>query len=181
MKSRHWSVRWLFWIGLVCALATPAYAQPADALKKAQAAFDQAQLDYLQGKYDEAAAGFESAFAARQFPQFLYNVGASWHMKGKKASDSDAYTKAVDAYRRYLAADPQASDKAKVEKAIGVLEAEIKRLIDAENDILSDDTLVELLKGKGFDLARRTVAKYREAIGIGSSIKRRRQRKMTGG
>ena len=34
-----------------------------------------------------------------------------------------------------------------------------ERLIGAENDILSDDTLVELLKGKGFDLARRTVAK----------------------
>jgi len=41
--------------------------------------------------------------------------------------------------------------------------------------------LVELLKEKGFDLARRTVAKYREAIGIGSSIQRRRQRKMSGG
>ena len=58
---------------------------------------------------------------------------------------------------------------------------EIKRLIGAEQEILSDDTLVELLKAKGFDLARRPVAKYREASGIGSSIQRRRQRKMTGG
>ncbi|MEO6580468.1 MAG: RNA polymerase factor sigma-54 [Sphingomicrobium sp.] len=58
---------------------------------------------------------------------------------------------------------------------------EIKRLIAAEDEILSDDTLVELLKAKGFDLARRTVAKYREALGIGSSIQRRRSRKMTGG
>ena len=58
---------------------------------------------------------------------------------------------------------------------------EIKRLIGAEQEILSDDTLVELLKHKGFDLARRTVAKYREALGIGSSIQRRRSRKMTGG
>ncbi len=58
---------------------------------------------------------------------------------------------------------------------------EIKRLIDAETDILSDDTLVDLLKEKGFDLARRTVAKYREAVGIGSSIQRRRSRKMLGG
>ncbi|MEO5578342.1 MAG: RNA polymerase factor sigma-54 [Sphingomicrobium sp.] len=58
---------------------------------------------------------------------------------------------------------------------------EIKRLIAAEDDILSDDILVEMLKGKGFDLARRTVAKYREASGIGSSIQRRRSRKMTGG
>jgi RNA polymerase sigma-54 factor len=41
---------------------------------------------------------------------------------------------------------------------------------------LSDDTLVELLNAKGFDIARRTVAKYREALGIGSSVQRRRAR-----
>jgi len=122
--------RVVFVIGMViCALAfRPAHAQPADALKKAQAAFDKAQLDYLQGKYDDAAQGFVDAFAARPFPQFLYNAGASYHMKGKKASDPDAYQKAVDAYRSYLDKEPQAADKAKVEKAIGVLEAEIKRL-----------------------------------------------------
>ena len=61
------------------------------------------------------------------------------------------------------------------------VKAEIRKLVDAETEILSDDTLVELLKAKGYDLARRTVAKYREAIGIGSSIQRRRQRKMSGG
>ncbi|MBA3393889.1 MAG: PEGA domain-containing protein [Deltaproteobacteria bacterium] len=129
MKSTIWSVV----VMLFCAFAVVpmARAQPADALKKAQAAFDQAQLDYLQGKYDEAAAGFQEAYNARAFPQFLYNVGASFHMKGKKTSDVDSYTKAVDAYRRYLAADPQAGDKVKVEKAIGVLEAEIKRIKDS--------------------------------------------------
>lgn len=57
----------------------------------------------------------------------------------------------------------------------------IGKLIAEERDILSDDTLVDLLKEQGFDLARRTVAKYREAMGIGSSIQRRRQRKMVGG
>ena len=45
---------------------------------------------------------------------------------------------------------------------------------------LSDDTLVDLLRADGFDLARRTVAKYREAIGIGSSVQRRRQRTLVG-
>jgi RNA polymerase sigma-54 factor len=61
------------------------------------------------------------------------------------------------------------------------VKAAIGQLIAQESDILSDDTLVDLLKQRGFDLARRTVAKYREAIGIGSSIQRRRQRKMMGG
>jgi len=121
-----------FVVGMVVfALATgPALGQPAGALTKAQSAFDQAQLDYLQGKYDDAARGFVDAFAARQFPQFLYNAGASYHMKGKQTSDPEAYQKAVDAYTEYLKKDPQAADKAKVEKAIGVLEAEIKRLKD---------------------------------------------------
>ena len=126
MKSRA-----LFVVCLgVCALAPMAFAQPADALKKAQSAFDQAQLDYLQGKYDEAAQGFQDAYAARNFPQFLYNVGASFHMKGKKDSNVDAYKKAVEFYKKYLGEDPQAADKPKVEKAITVLEAEIKRLND---------------------------------------------------
>ncbi|MBV1917757.1 MAG: RNA polymerase factor sigma-54 [Sphingomonadaceae bacterium] len=58
------------------------------------------------------------------------------------------------------------------------VKAAIKQLIDAEDPkaVLSDDTLVELLKEKGFSLARRTVAKYREAIGLGSSVQRRRQK-----
>nr|WP_047167324.1 RNA polymerase factor sigma-54 [Sphingomonas sp. Y57] len=59
------------------------------------------------------------------------------------------------------------------------VKSQIAKLIAAEgDDILSDDKLVELLKEKGFDLARRTVAKYREAIGLGSSVQRRRQRAM---
>jgi hypothetical protein len=114
----------------IAALALPATAQSPDALRKAQASFDQAQSDYLQGKYDEAAQGFQEAYSARPFPQFLYNVGASFHMKGKKASDVPSYTKAVEFYKRYLKEEPQATDKAKVEKAITVLEAEIKRLQD---------------------------------------------------
>ena len=105
--------RVVFVIGMViCALAIrQAHAQPADALKKAQAAFDKAQLDYLQGKYDDAAQGFIDAFAARPFPQFLYNVGASYHMKGKKTSDAAAYGKAVEFYKKYLAADPDTADR----------------------------------------------------------------------
>lgn len=58
----------------------------------------------------------------------------------------------------------------------------IRALIQAEDPkkILSDDTLVEMLNSKGFDIARRTVAKYREAMGIGSSVQRRRQKALEG-
>ena len=62
------------------------------------------------------------------------------------------------------------------------VKAQIRALIEAEQPdaILSDDTLVDLLRAKGFDLARRTVAKYREAIGLGSSVQRRRQKTLAG-
>jgi len=56
----------------------------------------------------------------------------------------------------------------------------IRTLIDAEaaNEILSDDRIVELLRSDGVDIARRTVAKYREAMSIPSSVQRRRQKRM---
>ena len=57
--------------------------------------------------------------------------------------------------------------------------AKIKSLIEAEtaDDILSDDDLVTLLRKDGVDIARRTIAKYREAMNIGSSVQRRRMKK----
>jgi RNA polymerase sigma-54 factor len=62
------------------------------------------------------------------------------------------------------------------------IKARIRALVDSEEPqrVLSDQKLVDLLKEEGFDLARRTVAKYREAIGIGSSAQRRRQKKLEG-
>jgi len=65
--------------------------------------------------------------------------------------------------------------------AAEAVKAAIKSLIDGESDILSDDAIAGLLKDRGMDVARRTVVKYREAMGIGSSIQRRRQRKMVAG
>ena len=41
---------------------------------------------------------------------------------------------------------------------------------------LSDDKIVTALAEEGIDIARRTVAKYREALGIPSSVERRRRR-----
>ena len=54
----------------------------------------------------------------------------------------------------------------------------IRQLIDAESvsDVLSDDTIVDRLREAGIDIARRTVAKYREALRIPSSVQRRRDK-----
>lgn len=55
----------------------------------------------------------------------------------------------------------------------------IKNLIDNEsiNKILSDDAIVERLQSEGIEIARRTVAKYRENLQIASSVQRRREKK----
>ncbi len=52
----------------------------------------------------------------------------------------------------------------------------IKTLVAGEGDILSDDAIVSALRREGYDLARRTVAKYREAMRIPSSVERRRMK-----
>ncbi len=59
----------------------------------------------------------------------------------------------------------------------------IRQLIQAEHtcqDVLSDDKLVEMLQKGGIEIARRTVTKYREAMGIGSSVDRSRLFKTAG-
>jgi RNA polymerase sigma-54 factor len=71
----------------------------------------------------------------------------------------------------------QSSDGGEAVSAEAV-KSRIRALIAAEDPhrILSDDQLVDILRTEGFDIARRTVAKYREATGIGSSVQRRRQK-----
>jgi RNA polymerase sigma-54 factor len=55
----------------------------------------------------------------------------------------------------------------------------IRTMITREtcDTVLSDDEIVQVLKSQGIDLARRTVAKYRESMNIPSSVQRRREKK----
>ncbi len=54
----------------------------------------------------------------------------------------------------------------------------IRALVQAEDpvDVLSDDAIVAALRREGVDIARRTVAKYREALRIPSSVQRKREK-----
>jgi RNA polymerase sigma-54 factor len=58
----------------------------------------------------------------------------------------------------------------------------IRQLVDAESaeNVLSDDSIVEKLRDAGIEIARRTVAKYREAMRIPSSVQRRREKQSAG-
>ncbi|MBO22281.1 MAG: RNA polymerase sigma-54 factor [Rhodospirillaceae bacterium] len=55
----------------------------------------------------------------------------------------------------------------------------IKLLIDKESpkSVLSDDKIVKMLRGDGVEIARRTVAKYRDSLKIPSSVERRRMKR----
>jgi RNA polymerase sigma-54 factor len=55
----------------------------------------------------------------------------------------------------------------------------VRELIDREppDAVLSDDAIVDILRKSGIDIARRTVAKYREAMNIPSSVRRRREKR----
>jgi RNA polymerase sigma-54 factor len=58
----------------------------------------------------------------------------------------------------------------------------IAQLVQAENpaDPLSDDAIAKIISDEGIQLARRTVAKYRDLLHIGSSTQRRRQALVAG-
>ena len=62
--------------------------------------------------------------------------------------------------------------------AAGAVRHRLRELIDAErpDSVLSDDGLVALLRAEGIGVARRTVAKYRESMGIPSAFRRRRDK-----
>ncbi|SME93168.1 RNA polymerase, sigma 54 subunit, RpoN/SigL [Tistlia consotensis] len=64
------------------------------------------------------------------------------------------------------------------EHAAEAVRDRIKTLIAAEapQAVLSDDAIVDKLKAEGIEIARRTVAKYREALNIPSSVQRRREK-----
>jgi hypothetical protein len=98
----------------------PVGAQEGDAtLSEARDHMERGQSYYLQGRFGEAAAEFEAAFAARPFAAFLYNAGVSYQNGGELA-------RAVDHFRRYLAADDtDPSDRPGVEARITAIEAEI--------------------------------------------------------
>ncbi|MBC7507036.1 MAG: RNA polymerase sigma-54 factor, partial [Sandarakinorhabdus sp.] len=78
--------------------------------------------------------------------------------------------------RYFFTSGIHSNDGGEASSALSVKDR-IGRLIAGEGmETLSDDQLVTILKGEGFDIARRTVAKYREALGLPSSFNRRRAR-----
>ena len=78
----------------------------------------------------------------------------------------------------FFSAAIQRSDGGEQAHSAESIRHRLKTLIETENpaSILSDDSLVEMMQAEGIEIARRTVAKYREQLGIPSSVQRRRQK-----
>lgn len=79
---------------------------------------------------------------------------------------------------KYFFSTAIASSDGGAEHSAEVIRLRIRRLIQDEDPgaVLSDDQIVGRLEGMGIAIARRTVAKYREALGIASSSQRRRSK-----
>ncbi len=86
-----------------------------DALKAAQSAFDRGQTAYNAGRFNEAASAFAEAYEQKPFPQFLYNIGASYHKGGDTKQ-------AIQNYQLYLSMAPDANDADKVRRQIHLLQ-----------------------------------------------------------
>jgi RNA polymerase sigma-54 factor len=81
---------------------------------------------------------------------------------------------------KYFFTTALASSTGSADHSAEAVRHRIRQLIDSEptEDILSDDTIADMLqKEQGIEVARRTVAKYREAMNIPSSVIRRRQKR----
>ena len=127
-----------------------------------------------------ASRASSNAASAALKPLTLREVGEAIEMHESTVSrvTSNKYVlcdRGLFELKYFFSSGVGSSDEGGEGAAAGAVKAAIGELIAQETEILSDDTLVELLKERGFDLARRTVAKYREAMGIGSSIQRRRR------
>lgn len=109
-------------IALLLSAPKPAPAPAAaDAVevKKAKALFQAAQKLYKQGKYADAIAKFEDAYAVRPHPVIFFNIGKCWEQLNDTA-------RALRAFRDYLRLAPDAKDKQSVSDAVANLERRLR-------------------------------------------------------
>jgi tetratricopeptide (TPR) repeat protein len=104
-------------------------ATPARPALAADAATEEARRHFLRGqqlfevaRWDEAAAEFEQAYAARNDPTFIYNMAQAYRRKG------DA-KRALELYKNYLIKAPKSPQRAEVEERIAALQKQVE---DAE-------------------------------------------------
>lgn len=99
--------------------AASAEAEERSAIEQARDHMEEGQAFYLQGRFQEAAAEFEAAYAAEPFSAFLYNAGVALERAGEIG-------RAADFFEQYLERDPSASDRRAVQERIDQLRAALE-------------------------------------------------------
>lgn len=128
--------------------------------------------------------GFLRHGAAHLQPMTLRNVASEIEMHESTVSRASANKylatpRGLFEFRYFFTSSVAAADGASAHSSEAVRHR-IRQLVDAETPeaVLSDDQIVEALKASGIDIARRTVAKYRDLMRIPSSRERRRAKKL---
>src|SRR5262249_17366330 len=91
--------------------------------------FEQAEKWYTLGKFQDALAEYEAAYAAKPLPGFLFNVGQCYRNLGN-------YSEAVSAFRSYLREKPDAKNRDAVEGLIRDLEKKLAEQPKASPDLV---------------------------------------------
>ncbi len=102
------------------ARAQPAPAGQADAPQRdeaaARSAFELGRSAYDRGRFTEALAQFDRAYALSPHPKLLFNIARAAEADGQSA-------RAIEAYRAYLSAIPDADNREFVEARLAKLES----------------------------------------------------------
>src|SRR5438128_9667623 len=109
----------LFGLVLLVPILAPRAAQAADDTATAREHFEKGKTLMDLTKYNEAAAEYEAAYAAKPDPTLLYNIAQAYRLAGNPE-------KAVHFYRKYLQYVPKSPYRSDVEEKIATLEKQIK-------------------------------------------------------
>jgi tetratricopeptide (TPR) repeat protein len=96
-------------------------AAPLDDEKQARALYDRAEKSFDLGKFGDALADYQSAYEAKPLPGFLFNIAQCYRNMGK-------FERARFFFRRYLALEPHAPNRRRVEELI----AEMSKQLEAQ-------------------------------------------------
>jgi RNA polymerase sigma-54 factor len=95
------------------------------------------------------------------------------------ANKTIATPRGIFEFRYFFTGSIAATEGREAHSAEAVKHRIRKMILEESPDaVLSDDAIVAILSREGIDIARRTVAKYREIMRIGSSVERRRERRL---
>jgi tetratricopeptide (TPR) repeat protein len=114
-------------VSLIAASAAPALAQETDRDPEARGLFLAGQAAFDAGRFEDALRYFEQSYALSSRPALLFNIGQA-------ADRARLDATALDAFRRYLASDPEldAAERHSIEQRVAALEAALRRGAAAE-------------------------------------------------